>query len=336
MTSLTRAHDELFRREPDEQFTSLSALFDHCQYQKETSVARWQLPERIRPAAPAGQELVWLHVGDDGPFVLNDWSFGQLCKLARVRKETLNRLSADTAKRVFYETLPHGNKPLQVFTSDNSARSIHAATYTRLYNADVLAVVQEYATDFQPPPKADADNGGTGLYCGEQDMFAFLIDPTGWVEIDGQAFAPGFFVWNSEVGRRTVGIETFWFQSCCSNHIVWDVVETVEFTRRHTTNVCQSLVEIRDIIARLAAKRDERRDGARLHHRRDPGRRLPRMGFVAERRLRHRPRLDLQESRRPGCVVHDRRHRTAELQRDRRDHPRVADEPGRFDLRRDG
>jgi type I restriction-modification system DNA methylase subunit len=43
-------------------------------------------------------------------------------------------------------------------------------------------------------------------------MFCFLIDPKGWIEIDGEAFAPGFFVWNSEVGRRaflTATIEHF-------------------------------------------------------------------------------------------------------------------------------
>lgn len=28
--------------------------------------------------------------------------------------------------------------------------------------------------------------GGTGLYCGDQDAFCFLIGPAGWAEIDGQ------------------------------------------------------------------------------------------------------------------------------------------------------
>lgn len=55
----------------------------------------------------------------------------------------------------------------------------------------------------------------TGLYAGEQDMFCFLIDPPGWTEIDGQAFAPGYFVWNSEVGCRSVGIETFSLSAAC-------------------------------------------------------------------------------------------------------------------------
>jgi histone H3/H4 len=88
-----------------------------------------------------------------------------------------------------------------------------------------------------------------------------LIDPTGWIEIEGEAFAPGFFLWNSEVGRRSVGIETFWFQAVCQNHIVWDAVEVIEFTRKHTTNVHDSLGEIRRIIENLVAKRDARRDG---------------------------------------------------------------------------
>ncbi len=92
-------------------------------------------------------------------------------------------------------------------------------------------------------------------------MFCFLIDPTGWAEINGQEFAPGFFLYNSEVGRRSVGIQTFWFQKVCANHIVWDAVEVVDFKRKHTASVREAIPEIRQIIASLVRKRDERRDG---------------------------------------------------------------------------
>ena len=44
-------------------------------------------------------------------------------------------------------------------------------------------------------------------------------------------------------------------------YIVWDAVEVVEFTRKHTRNVHESLGEIRRIIEALVNKRDERRDG---------------------------------------------------------------------------
>ncbi len=256
MQNLTKASQELFSRTADEQFETLAALAQHCQRQKLESLDRWQMPELVRPE-PDGERLR-LSLGSDGQFALNDWGFSQLCKLAGVGKETVNRLSADTAARVLAETLPSGSKPLQVLTMEDRVRSLHGAAYTRLYNADLLHVVQEFAVDFQPPQKGF--NGATGLYCGEQDLFAFLIDPTGWTEIDGEAFAPGFFVWNSEVGRRSVGIQTFWFQAVCANHIVWDAVEVVEFTRKHTANVHEALGEVRRIIEALVTKRDARKD----------------------------------------------------------------------------
>ena len=257
MANLTRAHQELFRRTPDEQFKSLGALLEHCERRRTESMERWELPQAMQPSSTADE--MQLCIGDDGAYLMNDWSFGQLCKLARVKKSTVNRLSSDTAKRVFYETLPRGEKPLQLLTESNRVRSIHAASYTHLYDAELLSVVKEVAGDFQPAQ--EASSGGTGLYCGEQDMFTFLIDPTGWTEIEGQAFAPGFFVYNSEVGRRSLGVQTFWFQAVCANHIVWDAIEVVDFSRKHTTNVHEALSEIRRILERLVVTRNERRDG---------------------------------------------------------------------------
>ncbi len=103
-----------------------------------------------------------------------------------------------------------------------------------------------------------------GLYAGEQDMFAFGIDPNAWVEIGGENFAPGFFVWNSEVGKRSsVGVQTFWYQEICQNHIVWDAIEVVELKRRHIGNVQDALDDVRETIAQLVKKRDERRDSFR-------------------------------------------------------------------------
>ena len=261
MQNLLRAHQELYRRTPDERFASLSDLSRYCHEIQEHSADRWVPPLGLSVEHEGSRLAVATEEGDR--FDLNDWSFGQLCSLANVTKDTVNRLSHVTASQVFAETLPQGNKPLQLLTMGRQLRSIHGASYTRLHNVDLLAILQEFAVDFMPPQKAGARGaeGGTGLYCGEQDMFCFLIDPTGWAEIDGEAFAPGFFLWNSEVGKRTVGIQTFWFQAVCANHIVWDAVEVFEFTRKHTANVRESLNEIRRIIEGLVEKRDQRRDG---------------------------------------------------------------------------
>ena len=255
--NLTQASRELFRRSADEVFEGLDGLTAKCREDKERSTDRWHAPAEIKPAPLGGRLDLVMGAGD--AYRLNDWSFSQLCKLAGVSKDTLNKLSPETAGQALVETLPQGSKPLQVLSREQTVRSIHGASYTRLYNADLLQVVSEFATDFQLPQKAKG--GGTGLYLGEQDMFCFLIDPLGWAEIQGEAFAPGFFLWNSEVGRRSVGIQTFWFQAVCQNHIVWDAVEVVDFSRKHTANVAECMGEIRRLIAGLTEKRDARRDG---------------------------------------------------------------------------
>ena len=80
-------------------------------------------------------------------------------------------------------------------------------------------------------------------------------------ELVAEAFAPGFFVWNSEVRSASVGISTFWLQQVCRNHIVWDATEVVEFARKHPGKVGEALSDIRRIVERLVTKRDAHRDG---------------------------------------------------------------------------
>lgn len=253
---LTQASQELFRRQDDERYEDLQSLWQYCQDKKERCLDLWHAPREITTTANGG---LTLQVGADS-FSMNDWSFGQLCRLAHVSKETINRLSPATASQALAETLPRsGDKPLQLLSDGGSIRSIHGTAYTRLWDADLVMTVREFAVDFQPPQKGS--NGATGLYAGEHDAFCFLIDPAGWCEIEGNAFAPGFFVWNSEVGRRSLGIETFWFAAVCSNHIVWDATNVVSWKRKHTASVADGLTEIRQIISELVASRDARKDG---------------------------------------------------------------------------
>jgi hypothetical protein len=134
MANLKRASQQLFSRPEDERFPSFDALVEHCRSVRNESQERWQLPGTVSPEDIG--ETLGLRVGTDGDFVLNDWSFGQLCGLADVQKETVNRLRANTAARVLRETLPTGNKPVQVLTQGSRVRSIHGASYTRLFDSD--------------------------------------------------------------------------------------------------------------------------------------------------------------------------------------------------------
>ena len=261
MANLTHANRELFKRPPDECFASLADLSAHCQATKDRSRRVKEVSTEFRPVLHEWRMA--LKVNGNAPCFMNDWSFSQLCSIAGAAKDTVNRLSPETAVMVLNETLRQRTRDdmdLQALIVDDSVvRAINGEQYKRLWNADLVATLQEFAVDFTPPQKGF--NGSTGLYAGEQDMFAFMIDPAGWTEIGGEAFAPGFFVWNSEVGKRTIGISTFWFQAVCANHIVWDTIEVTEFTRKHTGRVRDSLTDIRAAIETLVQKRDQRKDG---------------------------------------------------------------------------
>jgi len=237
----------------------MQTLWEHCHRQREKSTDRWHAPGAL--STKVENSALVMTLGTDGAFALNDWAFSSLCRFAGAAKDTINRLSPRTASIVLEELLPRNGagKPLQIMTEEDRVRSIHGASYTRLWNVELLSMIREFSTDFEPPQQAVT--GGTGLYAGEQDLFVFLIDPLGWVEIEGGNYAPGFFVWNSEVGRRALGCQTFWFEAVCQNHIVWDATEVTEYTRKHTAHVHEGLGEIRAMIEAIVTKRDARKDG---------------------------------------------------------------------------
>ena len=127
MVTLTRANRELFRRTPDECFDSFEALHRKACYDRENSVDRWIRPQEM---------LVTQQLGfccDGQEFSLNDWSFSQVCKMSRVHRDTINRLSSQTASKAFEETLPRKEKPIQLLTRGELIRSVHGVTYTRLW-----------------------------------------------------------------------------------------------------------------------------------------------------------------------------------------------------------
>ena len=72
----------------------------------------------------------------------------------------------------------------------------------------------------------------TTLFASDRDMFVFLADEDNRIENPNRragrfgSFARGFFVWNSEVGKTTLGAGFFLFDYVCCNRIVWGETNT--------------------------------------------------------------------------------------------------------------
>ena len=147
---------------------------------------------------------------------LTDWSFSQLCSIAGVDRRTVNKVREETAARIFSETLPQRGPAVQTYRVGDALESIHGSAYTGYSmrtssrRSSIRPTVSTGATVersedrviLRPARPLLVSHGRNGRLDGDR----------------GEQFAPGFFVWNSEVGKTTVGIQSFWFQKSCSNH----------------------------------------------------------------------------------------------------------------------
>ena len=140
MATLMHAHRELYRRAPDERFPSVDAMLDHCRSQQRDSRDLWKPPGQLQVAEDDfGQ--VQLKTGTEGTVRLNDWSFSQLCRLALVSKDTVNRVSGETASRILRETLPQG----EPFTLWNLVDALTQQNVSLTYAGDRTEADQKVA-----------------------------------------------------------------------------------------------------------------------------------------------------------------------------------------------
>lgn len=252
MTDRNRFRHRLFRRAPDKRFATFDDLAFHCRQIRHTSHYCWQTPNRLTIT-----DELKLVIGE-AELSLNDWSFGQLCAMARLNKGTLNRVTPRMASHVLQRMLSLSDRPWEFLATWGTIRAIHALSYAPLWNSELIAVLREFAPVWQAPRANSTES--RELFCGEQDMFCFLIDSAGFVEIEQEEFVPGLVVWNSEVGRRSLGIQAFWYQRGCHNHLLWDPLYTIPRLRKHLGDVRQGLDQIGRVIEALERRRNERRD----------------------------------------------------------------------------
>jgi len=146
------------------------------------------------------------------------------------------------------------------------ARAFNTPKYGRFWNADAIAdLLPLQAKGWRVPPARPAFNdprarpateadclknrmeglginvgdmiAPAGLYMGEKDMFAFMVNEDR--PINGGGKTPlyrGFFLENSEVGSLSFWITTFLYNTVCGNHIVWGASNVKEIRVVHIGN----------------------------------------------------------------------------------------------------
>lgn len=260
---LMQASRQWATRPDDERFLSLPDMYAMAQNAKAKSCPKIVSSRAITTRPVEGDTRGLVAVGPSGQAVnFTHWSFGQLAQLAGAPSGYMRDLPAELAADCMNYGLQRRNvEDVGVLLYNNGKSELRAVTgpnYGRVWNTQVIHALMERfgdgrTGDFRVPGEfgkdVDITKQNTTLYASDRDMFVFLADEKHRIEIpnrrDGKAgtLARGFFVWNSEVGKTSLGIGTFLFDYACSNRIVWGAQAYKEVRINHTTKAPDRWIE---------------------------------------------------------------------------------------------
>jgi hypothetical protein len=263
MTELMQAHRQWSTRAPDQRFTDLLDMqaFKHRIREASRSHLLSSRKVNVLPVEddPRGLQILG---GSFPAAVPTHWSFGQLCSLASPGnspasyfRET-NMPAPMIADCLNYNLrFTRGVEDIGVLVTSNDdgsvneLRSVSGPNYGRIYDAEVVdTLVDKFGDGVSGQWRVPGEFGSrvtvtkenTTLYASDRDMFVFLADEENRIDLPNRragrfgSFARGFFVWNSEVGKTTLGAGFFLFDYVCCNRIIWGADQYTEVRIRHT------------------------------------------------------------------------------------------------------
>lgn len=264
MSTLTAASNQWMNRPADERFTSLTALagFKRAQRERSRPVTVSNRNLAIEPTGP--RSLVVTGPNGHG-YEPTHHAFGQLAHLAGAPPSYLRTLPAPIAADALNYGLRFRREVEEVGcliekavgareSGDEDISTFRAATgpkYGRIWDVELAdELVTRFGDgvtgDWRVPGEfgtalREVTKENTTIFGGDRDTFVFLADEERRIELPNRranepgSFARGFFVWNSEVGSRSLGAAFFLFDYVCCNRIVWGAREYQEVRVRHSS-----------------------------------------------------------------------------------------------------
>src|SRR5271155_2177207 len=265
LTELMQAHRQWMSRAPDERFTSMLDMQEFKRRLRDNSRSH-VISSRglnVRPVEDDPRALQIKGYGNGLPAAApTHWSFGQLCSLASPGNSPASyfRETQMPAPMIadclnYNLRFTRGVEDIGVLLttnedgSVNELRSVNGPNYGRIYDAEVVdTLVEKFGDGVSGQWRVPGEFGkrvtvtkdNTTLYASDRDMFVFLADEENRIELPNRragrfgSFARGFFVWNSEVGKTTLGAGFFLFDYVCCNRIIWGADQYTEVRIRHT------------------------------------------------------------------------------------------------------
>lgn len=296
---LFQASNQWLTRPSDERFWDVNEMHTRCKAYADSSEVI-KAPSYAMRFEEEGGDLVVTAPGIGGAR-LTHHGFSQACQRVGAPPSYLRSLG-DTALvadclNYGYSQMPDRERHLLIDWSSNRPllRAQTSEHYSRLWNYEIaaeLARLERYGWRVPParPVWGDAEQRTrtataddvidfgvksplsvkvgdeitpSGLYASDHDCFAFMVNPNTRID-DGSdgGLMRGFFLWNSEVGTKSIGATSFLLRQVCGNHIVWGAEEVFSLRMVHRGDVREKLAALigeLDLKVRRSAKADEER-----------------------------------------------------------------------------
>ncbi len=244
-------------RPDDERFESLPEMHEMMTAVRQRSKALGVSSKGLHATAIGDDHSGLVIQGPNGnPAAPTNFAFGQIAQRAGAPAAYIRKLpSALAADCINYGLQTRDVEDLGVLLTDNGRgvpemRACTGPNYGRIWNSDIVqSLMARFGDgrtgDWRVPGEFGREvrigKHNTTLYASDRDMFVFLCDEKNRVEVPNRRngetgeMARGFFVWNSEVGDKTLGVAMFLFDFVCANRIVWGVEGYKEVRVRHTS-----------------------------------------------------------------------------------------------------
>lgn len=261
---LTQASRQWVSRPADERFLSLYDMQDSQENRRNNSREKHVSIRQIEAQPTQDNRGIEIHGPNGVPYAPSHWAFGQLAARAEAPAGYLRTLPAPMAADCLNFGLKFKRNIDEIavlLDRTNDMPILRAATgprYGRIWNADITRKLIDVfgdgvSGDFTVPAEfgraVQVSKENTTLFAGDRDMFVFLADEKNRIETPNRrngesgTMARGFFVWNSEVGAATFGVQSFLFDYVCSNRIVWGAQDVKKITIRHTSAAPDRFIE---------------------------------------------------------------------------------------------
>lgn len=261
----TAVSNQWYSRPDDQRFTDIHDLLALKRHDWNTSQADTVDTKALEFIAPdatnleSTQQLTVTVRGNEAK--PSHWSFGQTCSLLGVPAKYLRTLPSQlVADNLNYGLMKFRSEMVKAYRGDvlSDAPVLKAVTgpdYGRIPDYEVVEHVANLMQhgNWKVPgvlsglgqgavynPDVAVDKNNTTLFASDRDVFLFLVDDHNPIEIgvlpngEPDLVFRGFYVWNSEVGSKSLGLATMYLRGVCCNRILWGVEQFSEFSIRHS------------------------------------------------------------------------------------------------------